>query len=184
LPLDCDEFVVVQTSKQSILCDYDSIHQEFLALIEEDRALAVRSAYYNILEQKSYYWCWPHQKTLFRSGTFGQMDHGYHEGKSRIADGRYDTRFVYMHYHHKPHATIVEHSKNKMRPFFDVDVEDRTALQEIYDKNRLARFIVDDEDTYMKKFTTKNGIYLPVFEEYLEQIGCSAPFEKVTSETS
>jgi len=108
-PLDCDEFLAVEYAPGVLRCDPDTIAEELAELSGEDRALGIQWAYYNIIGHKDYFWRIPHIKTFFRTGTFEWMDHGYHEGRAKVP-GRRETRFVYIHYHYKPHAVIVKHS--------------------------------------------------------------------------
>jgi hypothetical protein len=175
-PVDCDEFLVLRQPDDKVLSDRSSILRALMDLDQEIDALGMNWAYYNIIGHQGHFWGLPHKKTFFRSGTFKIMDHGYHEGKSKLSEGRKDTDFAYMHYHHKPHAIIVEHSKNKLRPYMNIDNEEE--LRAVYDKNRLVRFILDSEEQYLKKFTKDKAIYIPHFEASLRRAGLLVPFER------
>lgn len=174
LPIDCDEFLALRVGNDKITTDRQKIFDAFDALSGEKQALGMRLAYYNVLGHEGYYWPTTHKKTFFYKGTFGRMDRGYHEGQSRLAEGKRETDFVYMHYQNKPYTMLVEHSKNKLRPFMNVD--DTEELKASYDTNRLARFILDGEDEYMKKFTTEDAIFLPEFRESFAKHGITPPF--------
>lgn len=178
-PLDCDEFLAVETSPGNIRCDSAAIAKEFAGLKGEERALSVQWAYYNVLGHKDYFWRLPHPKTFFGFNTFKYMDHGYHVGEAK-AEGRRESRFVYIHYHYKPHAVIVEHSKAKLRP--TVDIDNPEILQAEYKKgNRLAKFILESEEVYMQKFKTDNALYMPRVENFFEAIGSRAPLRTVVA---
>jgi len=175
-PIDCDEFLAIETDPGKVSCAETDIRAELSSLETENKALGINSAYFNILGQKDYFWRWPHKKTFFRTGTYKIMDHGYHEGVSRIEQGRRDTRFVYIHYHHKPHETIVEHSKAKLRPFMDID-NPEVLQAERAKGNRLAVFITDPKESYMKKFSPEKGVSLPVVADFFHSIGSEVPFQ-------
>lgn len=174
LPIDCDEFVVFKDSENSITADPKVIHQEFDKLLEQEQALGMDGTYYNILGRPDHFFDWPQRKTFFRRDTFQSMDNGFHEGISRLAPGKHETNFRYMHYHHKPFDLLVEHSKNKLRAFFDPDDEEQLKAPE--NRNRLTSFILDGEEAYMNKFKTDAGLYLPAFGQRLNQIGITMPF--------
>jgi hypothetical protein len=173
LPLDCDEFVVVEEEGR-VSCEKKLIYRELERYKAEKRALGVQTAYYNLPGRKDLYWKAGHQKTFFRAGTFKQMDHGFHEGESKLEPGKAKTNIAYMHLHHKSHAQIVEHSRNKVAPYFDVT--DLELMKTLYNTNRLVRFMLDDEVTYMERFTKLPGTALPEFREALERIGIQLPF--------
>jgi hypothetical protein len=174
-PLDCDEFLAVEYAPGIVRCDPIAIAEELANFEGEERALSVQWSYYNILGHKDYFWRIPHNKTFFRSNTFEYMDHGYHEGRTKVA-GRRESRFVYIHYHYKPHAVIVEHSKEKLRP--TVDIDNPEVMKNEYEKgNRLVRFILDSEEKYMQKFTTEKAIHIPRIEAFFDAIGAKAPYQ-------
>lgn len=174
IPIDCDEFFVLRNGLGSVTADTSLIHAELDSLMEHDQALGIDRAYYNILSQPDHFFDWPHRKTFFRAGTFESMDSGFHEGKSSKAEGKFETRFAHVHYHHKPYKILVEHSKNKLRPFFDPD--DEAQLNDPKNKNRLTDFITQGEAAYMHKFTTKKGMYLPQISHHLKLLGLMVPF--------
>jgi len=126
IPLDCDEFVVVRTGDRSIACDPDAVHAALEELAGEKRALQVDAAFWNILNSPEWFWCWSYRKVFFAKDSFLSTDHGHHNGRTKEG-GILHTNFAYMHYHHKPYELMVEHAKNKLRPF--VDVENREALE-------------------------------------------------------
>jgi len=174
LPVDCDEFFILRDAPGSVTADAGSIHEELHSLLHQEQALGTDVSYYNILGQPDHYFEWPQPKTFFKAGTFGWMDSGFHNGKSTKAEGKFQTRFANIHYHHKPYSLLVEHSKNKLRPFFDPD--DEVQLRDPKNKNRLTDFILQGEASYMSKFMTKDGVHLPQMSRYLRSIGLSVPF--------
>lgn len=175
IPLDCDEFIAVEDGAGAVSCKKEDILNEIAKYRSETKALDVSKSYYNLLGRRDSYWKTGFQKTFFRAGTFKQMDHGYHHGESKLEAGREQTSLVYIHMHHKPHATIVAHSRNKISPYYDVN--DAVLMQSLYATNRLVRFMLDDEATYMEKFLALPGTKLPQFRKALEDIGTYLPFD-------
>jgi Glycosyl transferase family 2 len=173
IPIDCDEFFVLKTENKKICTDSKVIHAELNSLLKYDQAFGIDTSYYNILGKPDQFFVWPQRKTFFKAGTFSHMDSGFHEGASRLAPGKHETQFAHIHYHHKPYATIVEHSKNKLRAFFDPDNEEE--LRNPKNKNRLTDFILQGEASYMSKFET-TGVLLPEIGETLRALGAPIPF--------
>ena len=63
LPLDCDEFVAVESGPSSVRFDMKAICAELSAYEDEGRPLGVEWAYYNIPDQPSRFLRTPHKKT-------------------------------------------------------------------------------------------------------------------------
>ncbi len=173
IPLDCDEFFVLKTGTLEISCDVLVILEALKVLRGESSVLCISEAYYNILGYPAWYWCWPHNKTFFAE-SFEYLDHGYHSGRSESGT-RILTDFAYVHYHHKPYDVMVAHAKNKLRPY--VDVEDPVALA-LYQgtAHHCVKSIRQDVDTYMKRFSKVNALFLPAFSSRLLELGIAVPF--------
>jgi hypothetical protein len=179
IPLDCDEFIVLQLDKEHISCDSGHINEE-LAKLHDDRVFLVQNYYSNILGFPDLYWCWGVRKTFFKKGTFEYLDLGFHSGRSRKADGAYDTPFAYMHFNHKPYRTIVEHARNKLQD--RVDVNDRAALAAFHGTGyHIAKYLLESEEEYLRRFRPNHGVHLPSFAQRLRSIGAPVPFEMVVT---
>jgi glycosyl transferase family 2 len=173
IPLDCDEFFVAGAEKE-ISCESAVIFEALADLLSQQAALRVTTAFYNILNHPDWYWRWPYKKTFFRDGTFSFMCHGYHEGRS-LNNEVTETRFAYMHYFHKPYSLMVQHAKNKLRPF--VDVEDRSALETYRGPNHHCKnVILESSAIYEGRFGHSSGVYLPAFGNVLRSVGADIPF--------
>ena len=174
LPLDCDEFFVVRTGAKKIACDPATIHADLAQFAGESRALQLKAAFYNVLNTPNAFWCWPHQKTFFSGNSFRSLDHGYHEGRTK-AGGTLETDFAHIHYHHKPYALMVEHAKNKLRPY--VAVEDRSALEDYVGMNYHCKTVLlQGAEAYNSQFTMPSDIRIPEFAEYLRALGAPVPY--------
>jgi hypothetical protein len=172
-PLDCDEFLVLKIGKSEIKSDRENI----LGALSEHRgstnALRVNEAFYNILGYPDWFWCWPHQKTFFAK-SFEYLDHGYHNG--RTASGLSEsTSIIYLHYHHKPHVTMVQHAKNKLAPY--VDVENKELLSNYQGTaQHCVKAILDGEERYMSQFNTKHAVRLPNICNMFANLRVPVPF--------
>jgi len=175
IPLDCDEFIAVETAVGTLRCDPRAINEELGAHLGQKGVLGVDWSYYNILGYDEHFWRKPHRKSLFASGTFKVMDRGYHEGRALASDERRPTRLVYLHYHHKPHEVIVEHSKAKLRPYCDID-DPQVLAAKAAEGNRLAMFVAKSRDEYMAMFDPADGHHMPNIPSFFDAIGTGAPF--------
>jgi hypothetical protein len=173
IPLDCDEFLVLQHGPTMVEFAQAAIQNELQLHSGSRQALSVNSAYYNVLGRRDHFWCWKHTKTFFAAETFVNMDRGFHTGET-FEGGRRDTRLSHIHYHHKPYQWMVEHSKNKLRPFMNVD--DPAELKKAYATNRLAKFVLDPEAEYLKRFDTNKTIVVDGFSAYVESLGSRLPY--------
>ena len=172
LPIDCDEFIMaldggVPSFGQEIIC------KELEGYANELQALGIGTAFYNLPGRQDEFWMVGFRKTLFRASTFKQMDHGYHQGESRLAPGIRPTNLAYMHLHHKPHAQIKEHSRNKLAAYYDVNNQE--LLNTLYKSNRLARFMIDSEEEYLKTFEALPAVYVPEFRRQFDNLGVRLP---------
>jgi hypothetical protein len=174
IPLDCDEFFVLSDGSRGFSCEHAPLLGALAELWQEQAALRVTTAFYNILNHPDWYWRWPHKKTFFRDGTFSYMCHGYHDGRT-MNNEVVETRFAHVHYHHKPYSLMVRHAKNKLRPY--VNVEDRSALETYKGPNHHCRdVILESAATYDSRFGCKSGVYLPAFGNFLNSIDVELPY--------
>jgi hypothetical protein len=127
LPLDCDEFVVMRDAAGKPACARDELLAYLESLAHETAMLEVKENFLNTLGHPSVFFALAYQKVFFTRGGCGTVDHGSHHGTSPRSTAAKPTRLVYIHYHHKTYAKLDESSREKLRPF--VNVEDRAALQ-------------------------------------------------------
>ncbi len=174
IPLDCDEFFVLKTAASTISCDPALIRQALEPLRGAKSTLRISEGFYNILGYSGWYWCWPHGKTFFAE-SFQYLDHGYHSGRTENGLSL-PTDFAHMHYHHKPYPMMVNHAKNKLRPY--VDVEDRIALSKYRGTaHHCVKPILEGADAYMSRFNNDHAVFLPAFPQRLRELGVAVPFD-------
>lgn len=182
IPLDCDEFFCVEIDGKPCF-DPSKIKEVLHQYVGEKNALSINSSYFNLLGVDNHFWRFDtrdnlQNKTFFAKQSFVWMDHGFHTGRTKTGE-RVVTPFTFMHFHYRPYAYVGIHSKNKLRPYMDVENEKILADNK---NNRLVSQILSSEEEYMKKFNTKDslyenrGCYIPQFGEYMKSINSKLPF--------
>ena len=172
IPLDCDEFIAIDNN--GIQFDADIINQG-LNDLQDNRAFLVAWAFYNNLADQNCFFKWDHKKTFFASGTFGSLDHGYHKGVSRKAEGLCLTKFIHMHLHFKPYTTLQVHARNKLAAY--VDVFDRKALESYQGVGyHVAKHLLISEEDYSARFRPSVGTAVPQFAKCLQDLGVRYPY--------
>ncbi|MGQ4275121.1 glycosyltransferase family 2 protein [Terrihabitans sp. B22-R8] len=169
IPVDCDEFLALELRPGEVSIERHDIARHLSSYRSVEAPLGISTAYNNVLGRLDEFVRVPHQKTLFRAGTFNMMDHGYHEGETLAGKEKDPVNLVYLHFHHKPYDTLAEHSKNKLRPYLDVDDVDQ--LEDAADSNRLAAFVLEGKDAYMRRFEREDTVRLDGIAERLKQLG-------------
>ncbi len=174
LPLDCDEFLALSTDDGAFTCNRNEILQAF-SVLADDRAFSINSAFYNNLADPTRFWRWDHRKTFFSEGTIGYLDHGFHDGRSKKREGVVKTNLTHIHLHHKPYQSLVDHARNKLSAY--VDVDDRTALETYRGIGlHVAKFLLTTEAEYNSRFSHTKGVACPAFVNCLQQLGVDFPF--------
>ena len=125
LPLDCDEFVVMRDADGRLACGKAELHAYLATLTGGTAPLLVTENLLNVLYDPGGFWPCPYEKIIFTRGHVGMLDHGSHRCTT-CAEPPTPTRLVYAHFHHKPFVRQYEMSREKLRPF--VDVDDLAAL--------------------------------------------------------
>lgn len=178
IPLDCDEFfTLLHTSDNIINCNKNKILEELNAVKGQHAVYKVEFSYPNILEKPNEFLGWEHQKRFFSNHSINYLDHGYHAATGRNGAILLSTRFAYIHYHFKPFSEMVKHSKEKLKPYFDLSKGTDEALKE----NRLGQYLHMSEDeykAYLKKFENQRHYTAQYFAERLFAHGIELPFSK------
>lgn len=125
-PLDCDEFLVMRDEAGALCCDKGKMLEYLATLKGLESPLLVQENLLNAMKNPQGFWPLPYQKVFFAGGQAGVVDHGSHRCLSAPGPGS-ATRVVYAHFHHKGYETQKRMSREKLRPF--VDVEDEAALR-------------------------------------------------------
>ena len=153
IPLDCDEFLALFTPA-GLTCGRDAIHAYFDSLIGFEGVFSIDTTNYNVPGQGGWFWPGAGSKRFFAADTIGMLDHGYHVATSRKSDAVMQTHLTHMHFHHKPFAIVLEHSRRKLVHY--VDVDDRAALETFEGPNcHLVRHFLQTEQEYLGQFDHK-----------------------------
>lgn len=126
-PLDCDEFLALQTEDGQHSCEPEAISSYLRSLVGMDVVFEVKENLLNILGAPGKFLNLPYQKVFFTGKNCGVVDHGSHQDVSGQPKPRMPTRFVYLHFHHKPYTQQVAASFEKLRPY--MDTEDPAELE-------------------------------------------------------
>lgn len=122
-PVDCDEFLFLNDPSRGPLCERSAI----FAYLEQFRGfpglLEIKENFLHVLGHPGYFWSQPYQKVFFTGGNCLTLDHGSHVGTARSSDESRTTRLAYAHFHFKPYRIDRELSREKLRPWVDVDDE-------------------------------------------------------------
>ncbi len=125
-PLDCDEFLMMRDEAGEPSCAKAGLLKYLATLRGATSPLLVTENFLNSLNSVGGFWALPYQKVFFTGGHIVEVDHGSHSCTAP-APPPVPTRVVYAHYHHKPFAMQCAMSREKLRPY--VDVDDRAALE-------------------------------------------------------
>ena len=182
IPLDCDEFLMLFTDR-GIACGRAEIHAYLDGLIGRVDAFGIGSTSFNLPGRPGWFWPDLGAKTFFAAGTLRTLDHGFHAGTSSESDVTFRTRLSHFHFHHKPHATVLEHARRKLRPF--VDVDDPEAIRMFRGPGfHLVRHFFQSETEYHDQFDGKLTIGFPGFANLMAALGVGSdmfaqPFDAV-----
>jgi hypothetical protein len=118
LPIDCDEFLAV-FDETGLSCGRIAIDGAFDALLGERRALGIEMSLTNVPGRPGWFAADRLQKGFLPANSVGDVDHGFHHLRSRLADGMRLTRFCYLHFHNKPFDTLLAHARRKLDGLVD-----------------------------------------------------------------
>ncbi|AQS90229.1 hypothetical protein A0U94_03770 [Gluconobacter albidus] len=175
-PLDCDEFLALRTDDGKISCEFSKIKNYLKSVTPSQTTYHVTRNYLNIVGHPNYFQEHTYSKVFFNNNLIVPLDHGSHLTSSSISVTPSD--IVYIHCHAKPFATILAHSRDKLRPW--VDVNNPKALEKFEADQgigwHLVKYLRMSEKEYLNIFNKKNAIYIPTFIENFKHIGCPAYF--------
>jgi hypothetical protein len=169
IPLDCDEFVSLRREEDFSFKrgDVEAHLQSFLG---DSRVLEVQGCLYNVPKRENYYYGLGVKKTIFTRGTAGELDIGFHNGRSRLTPESVPIGLYYFHFHNKPFDMIREHARNKL--FSRVKDFSRETLENYKGQGaHLVRYFLMEEKDYLTSFPVKSAKHIPSFREHLSSIG-------------
>jgi len=177
-PVDCDEFLVTK-SASGVSSDKEALDLELAQYQGSTHPLRIFAGLDNNPMLPGYFfWSLSQRKTFFAAGACDVLDHGFHVGQSRDRSSPVRTKVVYVHYHYKPFHILVEHSKQKLRPFTnDFSVEGmRKYMEEQREGFHCAAHLTRSEAEYYAAFNPANYVEIPEVKDMFAKIGEPLPF--------
>ncbi|HYP64388.1 MAG TPA: glycosyltransferase family 2 protein [Acidocella sp.] len=163
IPLDCDEFLVLHDGESNLTATPAAIFGALESLLGNPHLLVTPSAYSNILGRPGHFFPpYQHHKLFFTEGCVRSMSEGFHRAQSRKLNEERETQFALLHFHHRPFADMVNHSRRKLAHF--VDVTNPEALAQYQGAgNHVVRYLTMPPEDYGAMFPQESGIHLPWF---------------------
>ncbi len=172
-PLDCDELVMMRDEAGQPSCEKPMLLKYLATLRGIPAPLLVTENFLNSLNSLGGFWALPYQKVFFTGGHIVAVDDGSHSCTAP-APPPLPTRVVYAHYHHKPYAIQQTMSREKLRPY--VDVDDRAALQAFRGVGwHLVLHLLKTESEY-REIMTGGSVQFPELPALLESLGVNPRF--------
>ena len=173
LPVDTDEFLVLFTA-DGLTCHRGAIHAYLDSLIGTEQALSFDLSFFNAPKLPGCFKVQYYPKTFLAARSIADLDHGFHAARSRLADGRRQTEFTYLHFHNKPFATLLRQARHKVERF--VAVDDLDALR-VYDGPgaHLTRYFFMHEAEYLAQHDDTPLVRFPQFGRLMEALGVTDP---------
>jgi hypothetical protein len=178
IPLDCDEFIGAMDNGKFYF-DRKKIYSLLEKYNDDPRVLRIAAGYDNHPLLPGYFKPSPGQKKCFFSnGTAAYLDHGFHAAQTRNGEEAIRTPLIYMHYHFKPYNILLDHSKQKLRPFIDgLDNIDADKLPDnVPGFHLLSHLRLKDSEEYYSIFDYKSYVRIPQFGLALDRLGYRLPF--------
>lgn len=150
-PLDCDEFLALRLNDGHPTCSKKHICRYLAELPQDAKAFAVVENFLNVLRHPRTFFALPYRKVFFRGGSCGNVDHGSHTLLSPAMDV-FETKLVYVHFHHKSFEKQKQASLQKLKPF--VDVESGSELKDFHGPGEhLLLHLFGTEEEYYRIMT-------------------------------
>ncbi len=151
-PLDCDEFVAMAetsgftTSRNKILAFLDTMRGS-------DKVLRISHCLINVPSSLNVFGIVTHTKSIVPAGRFRFIDHGFHEAELEGGKAFCNTPIIHLHLHNKPFAMLLQHAKDKLQPY--VDVNDLEALSKFAGVGwHLKKYFFGFESAYMASMSS------------------------------
>jgi hypothetical protein len=174
IPLDCDEFVCVQSNGITSF-ERKDILSELKNYIKNPAALRMPGCFYNCYGRDDYYYYLDVQKTFFARGAAGHLDVGYHDGTSRLSSESVTTSIKLIHLHNKPFETVKLHARMKLEA--RVKSMNPQDLQEYRGPGEhLIRYFLWTENEYINSFPKNSAVHMPEFSKKMKLLATPLPF--------
>ncbi len=175
-PIDCDEFLFMRDGQNKPTCSRSEIFRYLETFQGYLGRLIIKENFLHILGHAGYYWALPYQKVFFSGGNCLSLDHGSHIGQARHSEESLVTRMAYAHFHFKPYEINRELSREKLRPF--VDVDDLLALERFDGPGtHLKHHLLNTREVYYSTFRVDhNAAYFSELNKLFELLNIDPNF--------
>lgn len=176
LPVDCDEFVVLD-GPDGPICDPDAIRTHFASFLDATGILEIKRNYTNYISEPARFWPAEYQKVFFARHGCTTIEFGYHRGKSALGGPTVATRLAHMHFHHKPFATILKHTSSKLDCF--VNTTSAARLRGYRGPmSYAAQYFLMTPAMYYARFEPAGTTTVSAIIERLKAVGCEPFWER------
>lgn len=165
-PIDCDEFLFLRDKNNNPTCNRESIYEYLAQFLQYPGRLEIKENFLYIIKNPGFFWSQPYQKVFFTGGNCLNLDHGSHIGEARSSQESKTTTLAYAHFHFKPFHVQHEMSRQKLRPWVDVDDRDAVSKYQGPGAHLRQHLLCSEQDYYSMFKIDHTAIY---FEELVNQ---------------
>lgn len=176
IPLDCDEFLILRRPSGELTAEPETIAAYFEPLLGDPHILVTPEAYANVLGRPGWFFKpYAHHKVFFTEGCVRGLAEGFHRAQSRKLNAERETDFAHLHFHYRPFAEMVLHSRHKLAAYTDVSNPEALACY-AGTASHVKRFLNLSQSEYTASFTTAEVIEVPWFLPLCREIGIPPGF--------
>lgn len=175
-PLDCDEFLAVQTIDKRILFEREAIENVLAPLVKSPHVLAIKGSFNNAPVSTTRFYFYPARKCFFAAGSIKSLDIGFHKAECKNSTQIVATALIHFHLRHKPYAMVIEAAQEKLAARLP-DFRRETLLQYRGSGRHLTTYLLMSEEQYMQSLDQRCNIRIKGFEHRLAALGLMPPFQ-------
>ena len=183
-PVDCDEFLFLDDPSRGPLCERSAIFAYLEQFKRFPGRLEIKENFLHILGHPGYFWSQPYQKVFFAGGNCLTLDHGSHVGRARHSEESRITRLAYAHFHFKPYRIDRELSREKLRPWVDVDDDDAVRGFDGPGAHLKHHLLCTEEEYYAGFRLNDAAIYFDDMVRLFDLLGIDPNFSAIDSDGS
>ncbi len=167
-PMDCDEYLAacgnngLSSSREDISKSLEKVAIGPAAVIKINKMM------YNIPGLLNQYYCNTHHKVFFRRGPVVHLEMGFHNGGVVSGLVERSSMMTYLHFHNRPHQSMLRQSKEKLKSRVDVDDIEKLRDYKGHGDHLIRNFFLS-EDEYVDRF---NGLQVINFDGFYRTLCC------------
>lgn len=183
-PVDCDEFLFLNHPQRGPLCERSAIVDYLGQFRGFPGLLEIKENFLHILGHPGHFWSQPYQKVFFAGGSCVSLDHGSHFGEARHSGDSRLTCLAYAHFHFKPFRIDRELSREKLRPWVDVDDEEAVRAFDGPGAHLKHHLLCTEEEYYAGFRLDDNAIYFGDMVRLFDLLGINPNFSAIDDDGS